>query len=65
MKKRTPRTVKKHPVLCKNGPMVGETLYLSYDGLNMTPAPILRTAYITYRGETGRYVNGEWQTCAK
>jgi hypothetical protein len=43
--------VQKCACFCHDGPMRGETLFLT-DGL---------TATFTYRGQTGRYVNGYWQ----
>lgn len=41
----------KMPVLCKDGPMKGEELWIQGQ----------TTAYFTYRGETGRYVEGKWE----
>ena len=48
---RSAKTVKKVPFLCKDGPFFLETLYLHSDG---------SSAIFTYRGETGRYINGKW-----
>lgn len=45
----------KKPFLCQNGPLAGEKLYLT-DGA---------TAVFTIAGETGKYVNGVWESsCA-
>lgn len=49
-----PKTAKKLPFKCNDGPMKGETLYLESDGA---------TAIFTISGQTGRYNNGEWQQC--
>ena len=51
-KSRPSRACKKAPVTCKNGPMVGETLWFG--------DTTFTSAIFTYRGETGRYINGKW-----
>ena len=38
-------------VFCHDGPFKGKTLSLTSDA---------RTAWFTFRGVTGRYVNGHW-----
>ena len=43
---------KKAPMVCKNGPMGGETLWFGDSTYT--------SAIFTYRGETGRYINGKW-----
>lgn len=44
---------KKAPMLCKDGPMKGETLWFGDSAFT--------SAIFTYRGETGRYVLGMWE----
>ena len=44
---------KKAPMLCKDGPMKGETLWFG--------DTTFTSAIFTYRGETGRYVMGKWE----
>ena len=43
---------KKSPMPCKNGPMQGETLWFDDS--------IFTSAIFTYRGDTGRYIKGDW-----
>jgi len=52
--RRNSTACRKEPVVCKDGPMEGEKLWLQYG----------TTAYFTYRGETGRYVFGKWEAVA-
>lgn len=47
---RSRKISKKSPQLCKDGPMVGETLWFG--------DTTLTSAIFTYRGETGRYIGG-------
>jgi hypothetical protein len=47
------KTVKKSRFECKDGPYQGAILMLT-DGA---------TAVFTINGQTGRYNNGEWQSC--
>lgn len=47
------KAVKKCAHTCIDGPMKGQTLYLT-DGT---------TAVFTLNGQTGHYNNGEWQQC--
>lgn len=50
---RPSRSSGKKPFKCEDGPMKGQTLYLT-DGT---------TAVFTLNGQTGHYNNGEWQQC--
>ena len=43
---------KKAPCVCKDGPMTGETLYFGDSTFT--------SCIFTYKGQTGRYVKGEW-----
>lgn len=50
----TVKKTAKFPCLCQDGPFWGATLYLD----EHMPA----TAIFTVRGETGRYVDGKWES---
>lgn len=50
---RVSRACKKAPIICKDGPMSGETLWFG--------DTTFTSAFFTYRGQTGRYVGGKWQ----
>lgn len=51
-KPRPSRACRKAPRLCENGPMAGETLWFG--------DATFTSAIFSYRGKTGRYINGKW-----